>query len=82
MERAKGEVETKLVLLDGLKEIVKSSLEQVNKQDTVDILNWGLQQKFLDLENAKVSDYGAIIPMMFASLEGTAHYEKVKGLKG
>jgi nucleoside-diphosphate-sugar epimerase len=82
MERAKGEVQTKLVLLDGLKEIVKSSLEQVNKQDTVDILNWGLQQKFLDLENAKVSDYGAIIPLMFASLEGTAHYEKVKGLKG
>ena len=78
----KGEVETKIVLLEGLKEIVKSSLEQVNKQDTVDILNWGLQQKFLDVENAKVSDYGAIIPMMFESLEGSEYYEKVKNLKG
>ena len=82
LERAKGEVETKTVLLDGLKQIVKSTLEQVNKQDTVDILNWGLQQKFLDVENAKVSDYGTIIPMMFESLEGSEHYEKVKNLKG
>jgi len=78
----KGEVETKIVLIDGLKEIVKSSLEQVNKKDTVNILNWGLQQKFLDVENAKVADYGAIIPMMFGSLEGSAHYEHVKNLKG
>jgi hypothetical protein len=82
LERAKGEVETKVVLLDGLKQIVKSSLEQVNKQDTVDILNWGLQQKFLDVENAKVADYGPIIPMMFESLEGSELYEKVKNLKG
>jgi len=82
LERVKGEVETKNVLLAGLKEVVRSSLEQANKVDTVKILNWGLQQKFLDVENAKVSDYGAIIPMMFESLEDSEYYEAVKHLKG
>ncbi|HYI77495.1 MAG TPA: polysaccharide biosynthesis protein [Chryseolinea sp.] len=81
IERARGEAETKTILLETLKEIVKSSLGKVNKQNTVDILNWGLQQKFLEMEKAKISDYGAIIPMMFESLEGSEYYNKVKTLK-
>lgn len=81
IERAKGETELKISLVDGLKSIVKDTLLTVKKAETVNILNWGLQQKFLDIEKATASDYGAIIPMMFESLEGTEYYEKVVHLK-
>ncbi len=81
IERAKGETELKISLVDGLKAIVKDTLLTVKKAETVNILNWGLQQKFLDIEKATASDYGAIIPMMFESLEGTEYYEKVVHLK-
>jgi nucleoside-diphosphate-sugar epimerase len=81
LERVSGEQESKIVLIEGLKAIVKDSLLTVNKKNTVDILNWGLQQKFLDIEKAKVSDYGAIIPMMFESLEGTEYYDQVAQLR-
>jgi nucleoside-diphosphate-sugar epimerase len=81
LERVRGEQESKAALIESLASIVKDSLLTVNKKDTVDILNWGLQQKFLDIEKAKVSDYGAIIPMMFESLEGTEYYNQVANLR-
>lgn len=81
LERVKGEQESKATLIEGLNAIVRDSLLTVNKRHTVDILNWGLQQKFLDIEKAKVSDYGAIIPMMFDSLQGTEYYEQVADLR-
>ncbi|HTE34765.1 MAG TPA: polysaccharide biosynthesis protein [Chryseolinea sp.] len=75
-----GEEDSKKALLTGLKEIVRDSLNKVDKQDTVNILNWGLQQKFLEIENAKMADYGPIIPMMFESLEDSVHFRSVDNL--
>jgi nucleoside-diphosphate-sugar epimerase len=80
IERATGEDDNKTYLIDGLKQIVRDSLNRVDKQDTVNILNWGLQQKFLEIEKAKPSDYGPIIPMMFESLEGTGYHKQVENL--
>ena len=80
IERTKSETELKNCLIDGLKAIVKDTLATVKKEETVNILSWGLEQKFLDIEKAKVADYGAIIPMMFESLEGTTYYKKVAHL--
>jgi hypothetical protein len=80
IERAKGETESKSRLNEGLQSIVRDTLTRVSKKDTVDILNWGLQKKFLDMEKAKISDYGPIIPMMFESLLGTSYYEEVSAL--
>ncbi len=80
IEKAKGEEDNKTYLVEGLKEIVRDSLNRVDKQDTVNILNWGLQQKFLEIEKAKPSDYGPIIPMMFESLEGSAYHKQVDNL--
>ena len=80
IEKAKAEDDNKVFLIEGLREIVKDSLKRVDKQDTVNILNWGLQQKYLDIEKAKPSDYGAIIPMMFESLEGSEYYKQVESL--
>lgn len=80
LEQTKGENDTKECLVEGLKEIVRESMLHVDKEDTVNILNWGLQQKFLELEKAKISDYGPIIPIMFESLEGSDHYKQVESL--
>jgi hypothetical protein len=46
----------------------------------VNILNWGLQQKYLEIEKTTVSDYGPVIPMMFESLTGTPYHKAVEGL--
>jgi nucleoside-diphosphate-sugar epimerase len=78
--RATGEDGNKVTLIEGLKEIVKDSFTKVDKQDTVNILNWGLQQKYLEIEKAKPSDYGPVIPMMFESLEGSDYYGRVENL--
>jgi hypothetical protein len=79
LERVKGEEDAKINLIAGLGEIVRDALNRVDKQDTVNILNWGLQQKFLEIEKAKPSDYGPIIPM-FASLEGSGYQKQVENL--
>jgi hypothetical protein len=81
IERVTGEWESKACLIEGLKAIVEDSLTTVNKKDTVDILNWGLQPKYLEMERAKATDYGVIVPMMFQSLEGTAYYKDVADLR-
>lgn len=80
LETVAGEQETKDCLLKGLKEIVRESLTHVDKRDTVNILNWGLNKKVLEIEKTKISDYGPIIPLMFESLEGSEHYKQVESL--
>lgn len=81
LERVRGESDMKFYLIEGLRSIVEDTLATVNKKDTVDILTWGLHKKYLEIEKSKVSDYGAIIPMMFESLEGTEYYDQVVGLR-
>jgi len=81
IERAKYEADLKTYLIEGLKSIVNDTLCTVDKRETVNILNWGLQKKFLEIEKANVSDYGPIIPMMFESLEGSGYFEQVSDLK-
>lgn len=80
IKKASGEKDSKEFLVEGLKEIVRDSLQRVDKKDTVNILNWGLQQKYLDMEKAKISDYGPVIPFMFESLEGSEYYKQVEAL--
>jgi NADP-dependent 3-hydroxy acid dehydrogenase YdfG len=76
----KAESGYKQVLIDGLRDIVSESLQHVDKADTVNILNWGLQQKYLEIEKTSVCDYGPVIPMMFESLAGTPYYKEVASL--
>jgi nucleoside-diphosphate-sugar epimerase len=78
--RATGDCDSFCAMKTALRSIVEDSLQRVHKDDTVNILNWGLQQKYLDAEKAKISDYGPIIPMMFKSLEKSEHYKEIEGL--
>ncbi|GAB3222511.1 polysaccharide biosynthesis protein [Algoriphagus aestuariicola] len=72
--------EVKANLMAGLKGIVTETLSEADKRDTVNILNWGLDKKILAAEKATASDYGAIIPMLFQSLENTSYYPQVEHL--
>jgi len=78
--QATGEGDSFAALKAALRCVVEDSLQRVDKEDTVNILNWGLQRKYLDAEKTKTSDYGPIIPMMFKSLEKSEHYREVEGL--
>lgn len=75
-----GEKETKIALIEGLKEIVSEVLTKVDKEKTVDILEWGLDPQFLEKENIQASDFGAIIPLLMESLEGSRYYHEVEDL--
>ena len=60
--------------------LVKESLHHVDKQDTVNILNWGLQKKYLIIEKMTVKDYGLTVPLLADSLQGTDWYIQIAPL--
>ena len=74
------ERELKQALTLHLITLVKQSLHHVNKQDTVNILNWGLQKKYLLVEHTTVKDYGLTVPILADSLEGTDWFQQVEHL--
>ncbi len=80
LRSATTDEEAKVALIAGLKEIVTETLADADKKETVNILKWGLDKKVLEIENARHSDYGPIIPMLFESLENTKHYLEVEHL--
>lgn len=78
--RSGNDPEIRECLISGLRRIVVDLLKSVDKDATVDILNWGLQPKYLAMEKATPAAYGEIIPMMFASLEGSPQFSRVSEL--
>jgi nucleoside-diphosphate-sugar epimerase len=80
IENVRGETETKAVLIDGLREIVRESLKNVNKQETVDILRWGLEPKVLETENMTAEDFRCLISLLTESLEGTKYHKVAEDL--
>jgi nucleoside-diphosphate-sugar epimerase len=77
---ARGDQATKQVLFKELKNIVQASLELFDKEDTVNILNWGLLPQFLKAEKSKISDYGPTVSLLMDSLKGTSFEDEVKNL--
>jgi dTDP-4-dehydrorhamnose reductase len=76
-----SEQEVKTVLLNGLRDLVRESLKTVDRQETEDILRWGLDPKFLEKQNATPSDFSCIIPLLQESLNGGgASTDKVREL--
>ena len=63
-----GEENTKKVLVEGLKAIFNDSLNYVEVSQTQDILKWGLDPKYLDLEGLSEADFQEMTPSMFASI--------------
>ncbi len=74
------ERELKQGLTKQLITLVQNSLASVDKQDTVNILNWALQKKYLYLEKTTVKEYGLTVPILADSLQGTEWYSQVEHL--
>ena len=73
LENAHGEKETKDILLQELKSTVNASLKLVDPHDTKDILRWGLDPRFLEMENKQLSDFHIIVPLLQASLDQSVY---------
>lgn len=80
VKQMEDEKSVKYHLTEHLITLVKESLTHTNKQDTINILNWGIQKKYLALEKATVQDYGLTVPLLAESLEGTEYYQQVAHL--
>ncbi len=76
----RDERELKQALTHHLITLVSQSLTGVNKEDTVNILTWGLHPTYLSLEKAKVKDYGLTVPILADSLRNTAWFSEVEDL--
>jgi len=80
IEQITNDEEAREVLIGGLEELVRESLKTVDPNETIDILRWGLDPRFLKMQTATVADYSAIVPLLANSLEGTAYYKEVEEL--
>lgn len=74
------EIELKKTLTNHLIQLVSESLLRVDKQDTVNILHWGLHPKFLSIEKAAVKDYGLTVPILADSLGDTEWFSQIEYL--
>ncbi|MFC4873657.1 NAD-dependent epimerase/dehydratase family protein [Negadavirga shengliensis] len=80
LAKVEGEANAKHILLAGLRKMFVDSLEKVDKKHTLDILKWGIDPKFLAMEDVSVSDFGEMVPIMISSLKGTNYYKGVESL--
>ncbi len=80
MKHITSDTELKQSLTRYLITLVKESLIHVDKQDTMNILNWGLQKKYLLLEHATIEDYGLTVPLLADSLADTKWYNQIEEL--
>ncbi len=80
LEHVVGETATREVLLAGLKELVQESLKAVERSKTIDILRWGLDQRFPEVKNTTPSDFNVLISLLAESLKGSMYYNEVEEL--
>jgi len=68
LQKIEGELPTKECLLMGLKNVVRASLVHVDREDTLNILKWGLQPEYLFSQGTTMVDYGPTVPLLMDSL--------------
>jgi nucleoside-diphosphate-sugar epimerase len=76
--KASAELENKIALIEGLKELVRESLKFVDKEETANILRWGLDPNFLEKGFGHSSDFNTIISLMVGSLAGSKYDMEVE----
>jgi NADP-dependent 3-hydroxy acid dehydrogenase YdfG len=69
IQSAVSEADIKKSLADGLREVVRSSLNQVDKNDTIKILKWGTDASFMKIEKTTIEDFDYLLPLLWGSLE-------------
>jgi len=73
ISNARGDIENKKELIGSLKELVRDSLKRVDKEDTADILRWGLDPKFIELEQVNLANFSTLISLLVESLAGSKY---------
>jgi nucleoside-diphosphate-sugar epimerase len=68
LQRVEGELQTKECLLTELKNLVRAALIHVDREDTLNILKWGLQPEYLFSQGTTMVDYGPTVPLLMDSL--------------
>jgi hypothetical protein len=77
--KARGELRSKIALIEGLKEIVRESLKFVEKEETADILRWGLDPYFME-KGVRSSDFNTIVSLLSESLAGSEYDMEIENL--
>lgn len=80
IEKSSGDVDARYRLLSGLRDITKSALKLVDKNDTVNILKWGLEPGHLEAQGQCFSDFNAITSLLKDSLIDSPSSEQIKDL--
>jgi len=75
---ARGDLENKKELIGGLKELVRESLKRVDKEDTADILRWGLDPKFIQMENVDITKFNTLVSLLVESLAGSKYDKEIE----
>jgi hypothetical protein len=79
LEGVRGETATREALIAGLKDLVQESLKTVERNKTMDILRWGLNDKFSQ-QKVLHSDFNPLVQLLYESLEGSIYYPEAKEL--
>lgn len=69
IRKSTGECATKKVLVQALRSVVQASLKHVDKTDTLNILQWGTDAGFMEMEKTKISDFDYLVPLFTESLQ-------------
>lgn len=80
LQKVEGEQNLKNLLIEGSVELFKQSLSTVNKQDTINILKWGISPKFLEAEKTVISDYGQIVHILIDSLKESQDFSQIENI--
>jgi hypothetical protein len=80
MKHITNDKDAREILIGGLRKLIIESLKSVDPTETMDILRWGLDPRFLKIQKTTIADYCAIVPLLATSLEGSVYYKEVEEL--
>lgn len=69
LQTAKGEIETKECLTEGLKVLVREMLRDEPGEETLNILKWGLQLPADSINKAVANNHSPMVSLLFEALE-------------
>jgi dTDP-4-dehydrorhamnose reductase len=79
LENIHSETAMRECLITGLKEMVQESLKKVERNKTIDILRWGLDQSITQ-QNTLIADFNPLVQLLAQSLEGSIYYPEADEL--
>ncbi len=82
LRSANNEYSAKACLLAELKNIFQAALSNVDKNDTLNILKWGLDPNLMLAEQSTITDFWPTVALLYKSLEDSEQQTELKDLIG